>query len=106
MNAIGTQMRDPINSGLTRRRMAVLNKPMDTAAEIGRDLVNKHQIKPENGDGQVDAGRDSRARLAKPNSQARTGTEKHSFLCSADHEQDWQPYPIDSYAESPPAQGQ
>ena len=26
MNAIGTQLRDPINSGLTRCRMAVINK--------------------------------------------------------------------------------
>ena len=46
-----------------------------------------------------------------------------NFPCSADHEQDWQPYPVDPYsaiicddhtyihtyihtAESPPAQGQ
>ena len=79
---------------------------MDTAPEIGRDLVNKHQIKPEYGDEQVDAGRDSRTHLAKSNSQAQTGTEKHLFLCSADHEQDWRRYPIDPYAESPPAQGQ
>ena len=26
VNAIGTQLRDPINSGLTRRRMAVINE--------------------------------------------------------------------------------
>ena len=79
---------------------------MDAAAEIERNLVNKHQIQLEYGDEQADAGRDSRARLAKPNYQARTGTEKHSFPCSADHEQDWQPHPINMYAESPPAQGQ
>ena len=30
------------------------------------------------------------------NSQARTGTE--GFSCSADHEQDWQPYPVDLYS--------
>ena len=34
------------------------------------------------------AGRDSRTRLARPNSQARTGTGKYSFVCSADHVQD------------------
>ena len=45
------------------------------------------------------------------------GQEDIHFLCSADHEQDWQPYPVDPYsanhihtyihtAESPPAQGQ
>ena len=68
MNAIGTQLRDPINSGLTRWRMAVLNIIMDTAAEIGRDPVCKHQIQPEYGDEQADVGRDCRTRLARPNS--------------------------------------
>ena len=72
VNAIGTQMRDPINSGLTRWRMA-------------------------------DAGRDCRTRLAKPNSQflgANADTEilRIHFFCSADHMQDWQPYPVDPYS--------
>ena len=42
--------------------------------------------------GRADAGRDGRTCLARPNSQARTGTGKKRFPCSADHEQDWQPY--------------
>ena len=74
MNTIGTQLCDPINSGLTRWRMAVLNKLMDAAAELGKNPVSKHQIQPEYGDEQADAGRDCRTHLAKPNSQARTGT--------------------------------
>ena len=41
MNAIGTQLRDSINSELTRRHMAVLNKQMDAAAERGRNPVRK-----------------------------------------------------------------
>ena len=49
---------------------------MDAAAEIGRNPVSKHQIQPEYGDEQADAGRDCRNRLARPNSQARTGTGK------------------------------
>ena len=49
---------------------------MDAAAEIGRDPVSKHQIQPEYGDEQADAGRYCRARLARPNSQALTGTGK------------------------------
>ena len=53
MNAIGTQLRDPINSGLTQWRMAVLNKQMDAAAEFGRNPVSKHQIQPEYGDEQA-----------------------------------------------------
>ena len=56
MNAIGTQLRDPINSGLTRWRMAV--SQMDAAAELGRNPVSKHHIEPEYEDEQADAGRD------------------------------------------------
>ena len=36
--------------------------------------VSKHQIQPEYGDEQADAGRDSQTRLARPSSQAGTGT--------------------------------
>ena len=56
MNAIGTQLRDPIYSGLTRWRMAV--SQMDAAAELGRNSVSKHQIQPEYEDEQADAGWD------------------------------------------------
>ena len=66
MNAIGTQLRYPINSGLTRWRMVVLNTQMDAAAELGRNPVSKYQIQPEYGDEQADAGRDCRTRLARP----------------------------------------
>ena len=71
---------------------------MDAAAERGRNPVSKHQVQPDYGDEQADAGRDCRTRLARPNSQARTRTGKYSFSCSADHEQDWQPYPVDPYS--------
>ena len=56
MNAIGTQVRDPINSALTRWRMAV--SEMDAAAELERNTASKYQIQPEYGDEQADAGRD------------------------------------------------
>ena len=79
VNAIGTQLRDPINSRLTRWRMAAINVYMDAAAELGGNPVSKHQIQPEYGDEQADAGRDCRTRLARPNSQARTRTGKYSF---------------------------
>ena len=45
---------------------------MDAAAELGRNPVSKHQIQPEYGDEQADAGLDCRTRLARTNSQART----------------------------------
>ena len=69
---------------------------MDAAAELGKNPVSKHQIQPEYGDEQADMGRNCRTRLARPNSQARTGTVKIHFPCPADHEQDWQPYPVDT----------
>ena len=50
---------------------------MDAAAELGRNPLSKHQIKPEYGDEQADAGRDCRVGLDRPNSQARTGTEEY-----------------------------
>ena len=51
---------------------------MDAAAELGRNpVVSKHQIQPEHGDEQADAGRDGWTRLARPNSQARTGTGEY-----------------------------
>ena len=56
-----------------------LNKYMDAAAEIGRNPVSKHQVQPEYGDERVEAGRDCRTCLARPNYQARTGTGK--YLC-------------------------
>ena len=76
VNAIGTHLRDPINLGLTRWRMAV---SLDDAAELGRNPVSKHQIQPEYGDEQADAGRDGWTRLARPNPQARTGTGEYFF---------------------------
>ena len=79
MNAIGTQLPDPINSGLARRHMAVLKQKMDAAAELGWNPVSKHHIQPEYGDEEADAGRDCRTRLARPDSQARTRTGKYSF---------------------------
>ena len=82
MNAIITQLRDPINSGLTGWHiMAALTKYwyMDVVAELGRNPVGMHQIQPEYGDEQAGAGRNCRTCLARPNSQARTRTGKFSF---------------------------
>ena len=60
---------------------------MEAAAELGR---NKHQIQPECGDEQADAGRDwpNLSRETKF-SGANGDKEIFIFLASADHEQDW-----------------
>ena len=44
VNAIGTKLRDPIKSWLTRWCMAALNEYMDAAGDIGRNPVSKDQI--------------------------------------------------------------
>ena len=49
------------------------------ASELGRNPVSKHQIQPEYGDEQADAGWDCPTCLARPNSQARTRTGKYYF---------------------------
>ena len=48
--AIGTQLRDAINSGLTRPDAIWRYKMLDAAAETGRNPVSKHQIRPEYGE--------------------------------------------------------
>ena len=45
-----------------------------------REESRKHQIQPEYGYAQADAGRDCRTRLARPNSQARTRTGKYPLF--------------------------
>ena len=71
---------------------------MDAAAELRRNPVSKHQIQPEYGDEQADAGRDCRIRLARKLSGTNADREYSFSPSSADHEQDWQPYPVDPYS--------
>ena len=47
VNAIGTQLRDLISSGLTRWRLTVY---VDAVADSERNPVSKHQIQPEYGE--------------------------------------------------------
>ena len=53
----------------------------------------------ENEHDRADAGRDGRICLARLHYQARKGTGKKHFPCSADHsKQDWQPSSSDTYS--------
>ena len=74
-----------------------LNKQMDPAAELGRDPVSKDQIKPEYG-----MNRLTRDETAEPVSRDQILRRERRqgiiiFLCPADDEQSWQPYPVDPY---------
>ena len=78
---------------------------VDAVAESGRKSVSKYQpirfIQPECGQmsGLTRAGREGRPCLARPNSRYEQGQERGKHVpCPADHEQDWQPYPVDPYS--------
>ena len=76
---------------------------MDAAAELGRNSVSKHQIQPEYGDEQADAGRDWRTRLARLNSLARTRTGEYLVFVfpvqlTTSKIGNLQPYPVDPYS--------
>ena len=71
---------------------------MDVAAELGSNPVSKHQIQPE-----YKMSRLTRDGTAEPVSRDQIlrharGQGNIHFPCSADHEQDWQPYPVDPYS--------
>ena len=68
---------------------------IDAAAELGRNPVSKHQIQLSMEMSRADARRDCRTRPARPNLRRESGQGNIHFPCSADHEQDWQPYPVD-----------
>ena len=73
---------------------------MDAAAEFGRNPVRKYQIRPEYG---VEYHRLTRTELPNPSretkfSDANGDRRNIHFSCSADREQDWQPYPVDPYS--------
>ena len=89
MNTIGMQLRDPIDSGLTRWRLTV---DVDAVAEIGRNPVRKHQPIRFNLDMENERGL-TRDRTVEPLSRDQIlrreqGQGKINFPCSTDHEQD------------------
>ena len=66
---------------------------MDATAEIGRNPARKHHIQSRlTRDGTTEpVSRDQILRCAREQGNVH-------FPCSADHEQDWQPYAVDLYS--------
>ena len=70
---------------------------MDAAAELGRYPVSKHQIQPEYVWRMSRLARDGTAEPVLQDQILRhvRGQGNIHFPRSADHEQDWRPYPVD-----------
>ena len=67
---------------------------MNAAAEIGRNPVSKHQIQP----GCVERAGWRGAGRSNPSRETKfSGSNEDREKYSADHEQDWQRYPLDLY---------
>ena len=99
MNAIGTQLRDPINSGLIRWRMAVSINEWTPPRELaGMPKVStRSSLSMEMSKLTLDGNAEP-----VPRDQIFLRREREQgniiFPCSADHEQDWQLYPVDPYS--------
>ena len=70
---------------------------MEATAEIGRNPVSKHQIQPEYGEGSR-LTRDGTTEPVLRDQTLRRERGQEIIPSSADHEQDWRPYPIDLYS--------
>ena len=79
--------------------MAVDGIYVDAVAESGRNPVSKQRNQPEYGEwaGLRGTGLPNPSHETK-SSGASGDREILIFSCSADHEQDWQPYPVDPYS--------
>ena len=98
MNAIGPQMRDLINSGLTRWRLMVWW--VNNVAERGGipRVSTRFSLTVENERGWRGTGPLNVSRETNSHARARGRQCNIPFSCSADHEQDWEPYPVDPYS--------
>ena len=66
--------------------MTVLNQILGAAEELGRNPISKHQIQPEYGDEQANAGRDCRTVSRDQILRREHEQGNDHFPCSADHE--------------------
>ena len=76
-----------------------LNQYMEAAAELGTNPASKHQIRSLSME-MSRLARDGTAETVSRDQILRheRGQGNIHFPCSADHEQDWQPHPVDPYS--------
>ena len=99
VNAIGTKLRDTINSGLTPCRIwfELINGRRRGNREESCELITSFSLGVENekaGAGTAEPG--SRGQIL----MRERGQGNVYFRCSADREQDSQPYPVDPYFDT------
>ena len=70
---------------------------MDAAAELGRNLVSKHYYRFSPSVKMSRLTRDGTAEPVLRDLRRKRRQGNTQFPCSADHEQNWQPYPVDPY---------
>ena len=70
---------------------------MDAAAELGRNLVSKHYYRFSPSVKMSRLTRDGTAEPVLRDLRRKRRQESTQFPCSADDEQNWQPYPVDPY---------
>ena len=93
VNVIGTKLRDPINTGLTRWRMVVYINRRRLPRASTRFSLSAWRMSRLTQDGTAKlVSRDQMLRRER-------GQGNIHSLCSADHEQVWQSYPVDPYSD-------
>ena len=97
MNVIGTQLHDPINSGLAQWRMAVYiyRSHYGKRDESREQAPNSASV---SGMRRLTRNGTAEAVTRDQNLRREWGQGNVHFSCSADHERDWQPYPVDPYS--------
>ena len=96
MNAIGTHLREPINSGVTRWRMTI--KKINGRRRGNRE-ESRTRFSLSMGNSRLT--RDGTAELVSRNQilrRERGQGNTNDFPCSADHGRGWKPNPVDPYS--------
>ena len=70
---------------------------MDAAAELGRNPVSSTRFSLSMKMGRLTRDETAESAWGEQILGRERGQGKNHFPCSADHEQDWQPHPVDPY---------
>ena len=101
MNVIGTQLREPITSGLIRWRLTVhvyVGFVVENGNQSRECASTRFRLSVD--DERADAERNGQT-VSRDQILGRERKQGNiHFPCLADDEQDWQPYPVDPYSNA------